>query len=126
MTQLVGRILRQPEAVKTGIAALDQCYVICHHEKTGNVVDAIKEGLEQEGMGDLAGEIKEEDESGGGFGGSGEGHKIERRDGMRSLEIYLPTVLWTDKSATRPLDYEQDILFHLDWGAFLGHGEGSR
>lgn len=27
MTQLIGRILRQPETVKTGIAALDECYL---------------------------------------------------------------------------------------------------
>lgn len=31
MTQLVGRILRQPQAMKTGIAALDECHVITHH-----------------------------------------------------------------------------------------------
>ena len=31
LTQLIGRILRQPDATKTGIPALDQCYVVCHH-----------------------------------------------------------------------------------------------
>ncbi len=32
MTQLVGRILRQPDTVKTGMARLDECYVICFHD----------------------------------------------------------------------------------------------
>ncbi|HKH19388.1 MAG TPA: type III restriction endonuclease subunit R, partial [Gammaproteobacteria bacterium] len=31
MTQLLGRILRQPDALKTGRAALDECYAFCHH-----------------------------------------------------------------------------------------------
>ncbi|MFD0461598.1 DEAD/DEAH box helicase [Microvirga aerilata] len=53
MTQLVGRILRQPDAMKTGIPALDECYVITHHRATGDVVKAIKRGLEKDGLGDL-------------------------------------------------------------------------
>src|SRR5215217_4339837 len=31
MTQLLGRILRQPDALKTGRAALDECYAFCRH-----------------------------------------------------------------------------------------------
>ncbi|MGO4600284.1 hypothetical protein AB4091_21955, partial [Terrabacter sp. 2RAF25] len=46
MTQLVGRILRQPGAMKTGVDALDECHVITHHADTASVVSAIKEGLE--------------------------------------------------------------------------------
>ena len=33
MTQLVGRILRQPDATKTGIDLLDECHVITHHAR---------------------------------------------------------------------------------------------
>ena len=53
MTQLVGRILRQPHALKTGVDALDEGYVIAHHPTTGDVVKAIKDGLEKDGLGDL-------------------------------------------------------------------------
>ncbi|MBK6594571.1 MAG: DEAD/DEAH box helicase family protein [Burkholderiales bacterium] len=53
MTQLMGRILRLPHVAKTGRPALDACYVLCHDAKTGDVVKAIKESLETEGMGDL-------------------------------------------------------------------------
>ena len=45
MTQLVGRILRQPGAMKTGIEALDECHIITHHAATAAVVEAIKSGL---------------------------------------------------------------------------------
>ena len=45
MTQLVGRILRQPGAMKTGVEALDECHVITHHAGTASVVKAIKAGL---------------------------------------------------------------------------------
>jgi type III restriction enzyme len=38
---------------KTGHALLDACYVFCHDAKTGEVVKAIKQSLETEGMGDL-------------------------------------------------------------------------
>jgi len=45
MTQLVGRILRQPQAEKTGVAVLDECHVITHHADTADVVQAIKTGF---------------------------------------------------------------------------------
>ena len=53
MTQLVGRILRQPGAMKTGVEALDECHVITHRAETASVVEAIKNGLEKDGLGDL-------------------------------------------------------------------------
>ena len=48
MTQLVGRILRQPGAIKTEVSALDECHVITHRTDTATVVEAIKDGLEKE------------------------------------------------------------------------------
>ena len=112
LTQLIGRILRQPETVKTGIAALDECYVFCFHAATRDVVDLIKKGLEQDGMSDLADRITS-DESGT---KSGDGPRpLKRRKSFHSLKIYLPMVNWVDKQSVRPLDYEQDILYRIDW-----------
>ncbi len=51
LTQLVGRILRQPGAMKTGNEELDECYVVTHHAKTAAVIKAIKSGLEKDGLG---------------------------------------------------------------------------
>ncbi len=111
MTQLVGRILRQPDAEKTGVPALDECYVICHHPDTSQVVQAIKEGLEEDGLGDLVKQIVPLN----GKNGKDHQRKISRRDKFAKLEIFLPRVLRRVKDEIRAFDYEQDILFDLDW-----------
>lgn len=110
MTQLVGRILRQPQAQKTGIATLDECYVITHHADTADVVAAIKKGLEEDGLGDLVKEIRPS-------GSSNDigPRKIKRRNKFIKTDIYLPQVLHVAGEDIRPLDYEQDILFGVDW-----------
>lgn len=114
MTQLIGRILRQPQAQKTGVAALDECYVIAHHAKTNDVVNAIKKGLEEDGMGDLVRKICVSD-------GAGDSPKplgarpVQRRDKFSHTEIYLPKLLTLADGQLRDFDYEQDILLALDW-----------
>jgi type III restriction enzyme len=59
MTQLVGRILRQPDATNTTEPPLNECYVFCHHVKTKDAIEAIKKGLEQDGMADIADQVRE-------------------------------------------------------------------
>ena len=114
MTQLVGRILRQPDAMKTEIPALDECHVITHHAATADVVSAIKEGLEQDGLGDLVLEVVADDP-----GAAGKvARKIERRPEFKSTEIYLPKVMRVDGADVRELDYETDILSAIDWRDF--------
>jgi len=110
MTQLVGRILRQPHAQKTGIPLLDESYVITHHANTGDVVEAIKKGLEEDGMGDLVKEIRTSDSN------SPAGPRpVPRRNTFAKTEIYLPLVLRVADGQIRRMDYEEDILFSLDW-----------
>jgi len=111
MTQLVGRILRQPGAMKTAVNALDECYVITHHADTANVVEAIKNGLEREGLGDLVLRVSQDDTS----GGAGTARKANRRPEFASTEIYLPKVMIVEQCAARELDYETDILASIDW-----------
>ena len=112
MTQLVGRILRQPDAKKTGIAILDESYVITHHADTAKVIDAIKKGLEEDGMGDLVREIRTSDPS------VPSGARIVyRRPGFVNAGIFLPLVLRVEDAGCRELRYEDDILFPLDWEA---------
>lgn len=114
MTQLVGRILRQPYATKTGIDLLDECHVITHHAETKKVVEAIKGGLEKDGLADLVVEVT------GGSGGAKErvARPVPRRTKFEKLDIYLPRVLWTDSGEVRDLDYETDLLARLDWRGF--------
>lgn len=114
MTQLVGRILRQPYALKTGVPALDECYVVTHHAATQAVVEAIKTGLEKDGLADLVIEVPQ----GGAAPNPGTSRRIERRPAFKSLQIYLPKVLRQDGGALRELDYETDILAAIDWRDF--------
>lgn len=110
LTQLLGRILRQPGARRTGVAALDECYVLTHRAETAVAVKAIRKGLEDEGMGDLAANIRERDPA------TGDVRRIRRRPEHASTEIYLPRVLWIEAGETpRPLDYDADILARLDY-----------
>lgn len=110
MTQLVGRILRQPHAQKTGVALLDESYVITHHANTSDVVGAIKKGLEEDGMGDLVKEIRTSDQN-----APAGPRPVQRRNTFAKTEIFLPLVLRVADRQTRPIDYEEDILFALDW-----------
>ncbi len=111
MTQLIGRILRQPHAEKTGVALLDESYVITHHANTADVVNAIKKGLEEDGMGDLVKEIRTGDSSGMASGP----RTVLRRNSFSRTEIFLPLVLRVTGNELRELRYEEDILFALDW-----------
>lgn len=112
MTQLVGRILRQPYANKTHIEALDQCYVFCHHANTKDVVAGIKDSLEKDGMADLVQEIRESDGSGK---KSNAVRKVARRKGFEKVKIYMPVVNYVEGDTVRPLNYEQDILRDVEW-----------
>ena len=103
--------LRQPQAQKTGVAALDECYVVTHHADTAQVVKAIKQGLEEDGFGDLVQQIRTPEGDGDGRGP----RHISRRPKFGKTTIYLPKVLRVAEGTVRELDYEQDILFPLDW-----------
>lgn len=117
LTQLVGRILRLPQVCKTGHEQLDACYVFCHDAGTGEVVRAIKQSLESEGMGDLASSVRTSE--GGGDGDGADAPKpvqLKRRAGLEALRIFLPTVTWAEPGgARRALDYDSDILAQLPW-----------
>ena len=117
MTQLVGRILRQPQTVKTGRPALDACYVLCHDARTATVVGAIKKSLEGEGMGDLGVTVR----SDGDADGVPKTLRLKRRAGFEKLRIFLPRVTWVEAGAAdapprrRDLDYDSDVLAGVDW-----------
>lgn len=114
MTQLVGRILRQPGALKTGVEALDECHVITHHADTATVVAAIKDGLEKDGLGDLVLRVTQDEKA----ASLKTTRAIKRRSAFASTEIYLPKVMLVENGEARELDYETDVLSALDWRGF--------
>lgn len=120
LTQMVGRVLRQPYAQVTGRQALDECYVFTFDQDVTAAVDSVRRGLEEEGMADLASSVKTTDATGV--------EKlftrreiIQRRETLQHLPaIFLPRVL--HKEANHPegyriLDYDRDILGEINWEA---------
>ena len=115
ITQLVGRILRQPFARKTKIKELDECYVYTFRQNASSLVKEIKSGLEDEGLGDIAGRIVSDD--GGTDTGSLKDREIKYRDGFKKFEgkIYLPKFVIQEKESWRDMNFEVDILSEIDW-----------
>ncbi len=114
MTQLVGRILRQPHALRTDVADLDESYVFTHRAETAAVVTAIKAGLEADGLGDLIQDVSVT----GAAAGLVTKRKVKRRDKFRQTDIALPQVLWIEAGQdARPLDAESDLFPAIDWPA---------
>jgi type III restriction enzyme len=112
MTQLVGRILRQPNAMKTGVDALDECYVFTHRADTQRVVAAIKDGLTKDGLSDLVRDVVLPS----GAGAGAVKRAIPRRDKFRTTDIALPQVLWADADQPpRLIDAESDLHPAIDW-----------
>lgn len=118
LTQLVGRILRQPYQSKINELVpheLDQCYIFYLTGDTKNTVELIKKGLEKDGLEDL--EIN-----------SNTGGVITKTTTTQSFEVvkiksniikdyngslYLPS-FWI-KSENRKLSFEIDIQSKIDW-----------
>lgn len=115
MTQLIGRVLRQPYARKTGIPALDESYVYSFQHDTSKLVSGIKKNLESEGLGDLAGRIA--------VGGGDENddflpdRTVSYRDKFKKFEgkIYLPLFAIRSGEEWRELTYEVDLLSRIEW-----------
>jgi len=121
LTQMIGRILRQPEAQITGVPALDQSYVFCFDQEVQKAIDAIRNGLEEEGMSDLGADVRA-----GSAGAAAEAKRVMvgRTNKFKGIRIFLPQVLHKNgKNALRPLDYERDILSGLDGNSFTKREE---
>ena len=106
---------RQPKAIKTNIKELDECYVYTFKQNAGTLVREIKTGLEDEGLGDIAGRIVN-DEGGNGAVIRRE-REIQYRPGFKHFEgkIYLPKFAVQEKNSWRDLNFETDILSAIDW-----------
>ena len=116
ITQLVGRILRQPSAIKTKVKELDECYIYTYKPNAASLVKEIKKGLEDEGLGDLSGRLVNDDE----FTGISplKDRELFYRQGFKQFEgsIYLPKFVIQEKESWRDIIFEADILRRIDWG----------
>lgn len=114
LTQLVGRILRQPYAKKTGVREIDESYVFCFQQRAGSLLDSIRKGFAQEGLGDLRGHINTADERGG-ERERDRVYPIRERFKDAAGRIILPVFMVKEKNGWRPVNYEMDIAARIPW-----------
>jgi len=114
LTQLVGRILRQPFAKKTGTKELDESYVFCYQQKGALLLEEIRTGFRGEGLGDLTGRIAMDDET---AGKEPEEVTAQVREKFKKAvdQIILPVFAIRDGSEWRKVSYEMDIASQIPW-----------
>lgn len=113
LTQMTGRVLRQPGAEWTGVEALDRAYVFCSNRNVGKAAEQVKAGLEAEGLGDVGEFVRAE----GDADDAGAAGLIlaKRQPQFSRLRAVLPQVLHRRKRTFVPLDYEEHILSEVPW-----------
>ncbi len=114
LTQLVGRILRQPYARKTGNAWLDESYVFCFQRRGKELLEEIRRGFGLEGLGDLHGRILEYPQRSD--PGQTERHGPREKFATVARQLVLPAFMIRDGNSWRPVHYEADILSRVPWG----------
>ena len=114
LTQLVGRILRQPYARKTGVAWLDESYVFCFRRRGADLLQEVRKGFGLEGLQGLEGKVVTDD---GGSIPPGEAVVASQRQRYRNAvrDLVLPAFMIKDGPSWRPVRYETDILSRIPW-----------
>ena len=117
VTQIVGRILRQPFARKTGVPALDESYVYYSKGATRDIINRVEIGFKNEGLEDLVTNVKVQDNE-----NVNKTKKIGIRPDLKSKyenAFYLPVwVLIADKDTKRRFSYDLDIKPFIDLSSF--------
>jgi len=116
ITQLIGRILRQPGAKKTGTKELDESYVYFTKGDTRPMIEKVALGFQNEGLGDLVGKIVVSSDS-----AEKKVKRVKIRKEFHSYQnyFYLPAwVMVDDKKRKRRFSYENDIKPIIDYNEF--------
>ena len=114
LTQLVGRILRQPNAHKTGVSWLDESYVFCFQRRGAELLEEVRKGFGLEGLQGLEGRITADTE---GTMQPRESVVLKQRERFRKAarDLVLPAFMIRDGSEWRLVHYEADILSRVPW-----------
>lgn len=122
MTQLVGRILRQPFQERTEFDELNESFVFCLHQKSSDIARQVKTALEKEGYeGDLQGMVRDDDAG----RGKDEKRKVAIRPEFltfygRQFEgrIFLPHFCVKENASYARLDYFRHLVSKVDVDKF--------
>ena len=116
VTQLIGRILRQPNAKKTGVKELDESYVYYAKGDTKWMIERVDAGFKKEGLEDLMSKVKIEERS---EDSKTKTVKIRKEFKKYPGAFYLPVWLMaSDGKAKRRFSYNIDIKSQLDFSNF--------
>jgi type III restriction enzyme len=122
MTQLVGRVLRQPYAERTPFKELNESYVYCLRRRAVDISREVKKALEREGYeGDMESVVDRSDPA------ATRGDKSEpgiRREFLKYYrkpfagKIYLPRFCIRNGARYEGLDYFRHLISTVDVNAF--------
>ncbi len=114
LTQLVGRVLRQPYARKTRVAALDESYVFCFQRRGADLLKEVRKGFGLEGLQGLEGKVVADPE-----GPMEPGKQVVTRQRLQyrnaARDLVLPAFMVRDGREWRLVHYEADILSRVPW-----------
>ena len=110
ITQMTGRVLRQPFASVANDPKLNESYVVCLTEDVEDSVNAVCAGLEQEGMTDARAFVKAS------VAISNSWLSVKRSPVLKG-DFLLPVIAIKSGQAWVPFHPERDLLPHLDWEA---------
>ena len=115
LTQLVGRILRQPYARKTHVRALDESHVFCFQRRGRDLLNDVRRGFGMEGLQGLESKVvsqTDEPEQ-----PSERLTTTQRRRFRRAArDLVLPAFMVKENRKWRPVHFEEDILSRVPWG----------
>jgi type III restriction enzyme len=121
MTQLVGRVLRQPYVKRTPFDDLNESYVYCLKRRAEHISREVKKALEQEGYEGDAASVIDRSASDGKLAMQRQASiREEFRCYYREFEgkIYLPRFCVKDGKRYEVLDYFRHLLSQVDFVRF--------
>ena len=115
LTQLVGRILRQPGAKKTRVPRLDESYVFCFQRRGADLLAEVRKGFGLEGLQGLEGRVVTDDPEEP--SAPPEPMVLRQRERYRAAarDLVLPAFMIRDGREWRLVHYEADVLSRVPW-----------
>ncbi len=116
MTQLIGRVLRQPFAEKTEHPALNESYVYCLRQRADTIAKDVKTALEKEGYEDSDGSVMDKSGETGAAPRQISFFRSEFKSLYRPFEgkIYLPRFCVRKGKEYEGLDYFSHLISQVD------------
>ena len=114
LTQLVGRILRQPYARKTHVRVLDESHVFCFQRRGRDLLADVRRGFDMEGLQGLEGKVVSRTDRDGQTGDPVVTRQ-RRRFRRSTRDLVLPAFMVKEDGNWRLVHFEEDILSRVPW-----------